>query len=604
MKKVTTLFSALVLTLIGFTSIQAQEALIISEYLEGSSNNKAIELFNTTDAEIDLSDYRMLRANNGAAEWQDTLNLSGSLAAGGVYVIANASAVQEILDEADTTHSLTFYNGDDAISLEQNIEDTWTLIDIIGILGVDPGSAWDVAGVTEATNEQTLVRKPSVTSGQTDWAVSAGTNADDSQWVVYDQDNFFYLGSHAFGEYNPEPENGTIVNTNSDFLDAELGPTTGIPDWWILGADYVGYEFVADPDNNSNKLLKATITDIASAANPWDAQVATVNNTLEANSTYIISTRLKYESVSDAATGTINFTSGDVGIHQYGLSVNNDEWTVAILDTVKTDTAVAANVGIHLAYDNHEDGDVFHIDYIRIVKLEEVIVEPEPENGTIVNVNSDFRHAELGPTTGIPDWWILGADYVDYEFVADPDINSNKFLKATITDIASAANPWDAQVASVNTVLDSGATYAISGRIMYESSTDAATGTLNFTSGDVGIHMYGASINSGEWTVFALDTVKTDTVITANVGFHIAYDNHENGDVFHIDYIRVVELEVDEEEPAPPSTDQIVWNFDNPADLGSWVNGENSSQTLAGSDDASQGDSSLSWTYTVDPSLE
>ncbi|MEX2604529.1 MAG: hypothetical protein WD361_10005, partial [Gracilimonas sp.] len=56
--------------------------------------------------------------------------------------------------------------------------------------------------------------------------------------------------------------------------------------------------------------------------------------------------------------------------------------------------------------------------------------------------------------------------------------------------------------------------------------------------------------------------------------------------------------------PAPPTSDQIVWNFDNPADLNSWVNGANSSQTLAGSDDVTQGDSSLSWTYTVDPSLE
>jgi hypothetical protein len=54
--------------------------------------------------------------------------------------------------------------------------------------------------------------------------------------------------------------------------------------------------------------------------------------------------------------------------------------------------------------------------------------------------------------------------------------------------------------------------------------------------------------------------------------------------------------------PNPPSNDEIVWTFDNPEDLNGWVNGTNSSQTLAGNADATQGDSSMSWTYTVDPS--
>ena len=40
----------------------------------------------------------------------------------------------------------------------------------------DPGSGWDVAGVSNATKDHTIVRKESVTTGNTDWGMSAGTS--------------------------------------------------------------------------------------------------------------------------------------------------------------------------------------------------------------------------------------------------------------------------------------------------------------------------------------------------------------------------------------------------------------------------------------------
>ena len=61
----------------------------------------------------------------------------------------------------------------------------------------DPGNGWEVAGEADATKDHTLVRKCSVTDGNTDWAASAGTNADDSEWVVYDQNTWDNLGSHV-----------------------------------------------------------------------------------------------------------------------------------------------------------------------------------------------------------------------------------------------------------------------------------------------------------------------------------------------------------------------------------------------------------------------
>lgn len=159
--------------------------LYISEYLEGSSNNKAFEIYNPTNAAVDLTPYVLRAYNNGSTSPSNSLDLAGSLAAGDVYVIANPSADSAILAVADTTSSVTFINGDDALVLF-NGTDT---LDIIGIVGVDPGSSWSVG--SGATNENTLVRMASVQNGTTDWALGA------TQWDVYAQNDFSFLGAHT-----------------------------------------------------------------------------------------------------------------------------------------------------------------------------------------------------------------------------------------------------------------------------------------------------------------------------------------------------------------------------------------------------------------------
>ncbi|MFO7660104.1 MAG: chitobiase/beta-hexosaminidase C-terminal domain-containing protein [Candidatus Cloacimonadaceae bacterium] len=167
--------------------------LFFSEYIEGSSNNKALEIFNGTGAAVDLSQYSVKLGSNGAA-FGTTLVLSGTISNNDVYVIANASANAAILAQADITSTVTYYNGDDAVGLFKND----VLIDVIGVEGVDPGTAWNVAGVTNATAEHTLIRKPTIESPTTDWTLSAGTNAEDSQWIVNAQDYVEDIGIHTF----------------------------------------------------------------------------------------------------------------------------------------------------------------------------------------------------------------------------------------------------------------------------------------------------------------------------------------------------------------------------------------------------------------------
>jgi hypothetical protein len=167
--------------------------LFFSEYLEGSSNNKAIEIYNGTGLPVDLSAYTVKLGSNGNP-WGNTITLTGTLAHDDVYVIANPSANATILGLADVTSTVTYFNGDDALGLFHGD----TQIDAIGVYQTDPGTAWDVAGVTNATLDHTLIRKPTVIEGNLDWAASAGTNADNSEWVVQGIDYITDLGLHTF----------------------------------------------------------------------------------------------------------------------------------------------------------------------------------------------------------------------------------------------------------------------------------------------------------------------------------------------------------------------------------------------------------------------
>ncbi len=160
--------------------------LYFSEYLEGSSNNKALEIYNPTNAAINLSAYSVKAYNNGGTAISNSLQLPNKmLAAYDVYVIANPTAVAAILGVADTTSTVTFFNGDDAVVLFKN-SDT---LDIIGDVGVDPGTNWVVG--TGATSEYTLVRKPNVRNGQLVWSLGA------NEWLVNPQNTTSFLNAHT-----------------------------------------------------------------------------------------------------------------------------------------------------------------------------------------------------------------------------------------------------------------------------------------------------------------------------------------------------------------------------------------------------------------------
>ncbi len=154
---------AMILGMLGIQPAEPVEAagaagLFFSEYIEGSSNNKALEIYNGTGAAVDLQAYKVVLYSNGSSTPGNTLTWATEtlIADGDVYVIANASAVQAILDQADITSNVTFYNGDDAVALKRVSDDSF--VDVIGQVGF---AAQARSGVQEpiTTVEHTLTRK-------------------------------------------------------------------------------------------------------------------------------------------------------------------------------------------------------------------------------------------------------------------------------------------------------------------------------------------------------------------------------------------------------------------------------------------------------------
>ena len=158
-------FASILILALMLSALPAQLAgaatseLFFSEYIEGSSFNKAVEIYNGTGATVDLSSYSLELYSNGSATVSKSLSLSGTLANGDVFVIAHEDADAAILavaDYQDTANNVINFNGDDAVVLKNG----GVVVDAIGQIGFDPGSQWGSGLVS--TQDNTIRRKATV----------------------------------------------------------------------------------------------------------------------------------------------------------------------------------------------------------------------------------------------------------------------------------------------------------------------------------------------------------------------------------------------------------------------------------------------------------
>jgi uncharacterized protein len=167
----------------------AGSGLFFSEVVEGSSNNKALEIFNAGTAAADLGEVVLKLFSNGAVGATATLPLTGTLAPGATLVLCNAAIAAAALPSCNLTNSSVInFNGDDAITLERG----GVVVDAFGQVGFDPGTAWTSG--TVSTVNLTLRRKAAVTRGSVPPAAPAPWDVA-AEWEAVAIDSFDGLGS-------------------------------------------------------------------------------------------------------------------------------------------------------------------------------------------------------------------------------------------------------------------------------------------------------------------------------------------------------------------------------------------------------------------------
>lgn len=196
----------------------ATTELFFSEYVEGSSYNKALEVANFTGSSVNLSAYTIKKQTNGAGSWSSGYALSGTLTNGNVYVLAHSSAASGVTSQANatTTNSAITFNGNDAVGLFKND----VLIDIIGTFGSSANFGQNV----------TLRRKADITNPNTTYTTS--------EWDTFGNDTFADLGTHTVNGGGP------VADTEAPSIPTNIVASniteTGATLNWTASTDNVG----------------------------------------------------------------------------------------------------------------------------------------------------------------------------------------------------------------------------------------------------------------------------------------------------------------------------------------------------------------------------
>jgi len=239
------LFNFLVMLLFSTTLFAQNPApcsnLFFSEYIEGTNNNKVLEIYNPTSSPINLTNYKVWISFNGGTT-TSSVYLQGVLNPDSIYVLANTSASAPILALADQLSGALDFNGDDAVALiDTSSDDT---LDIIGVIGFDPGAFWVVG--SGSTQLHTLTRIASVNNGQHNWVIGA------TEWNVFPSNDFTQLGTHSMTPCAATPPDVYLVNATQNVNE---------------GAGSITLELgITNPDANATSLtlslsdISATIT--------------------------------------------------------------------------------------------------------------------------------------------------------------------------------------------------------------------------------------------------------------------------------------------------------------------------------------------------------
>jgi hypothetical protein len=188
--------------------VAGEPTLILSQYYEGSGDNKWIELFNPGAAPVDLdaAGYRLgLWQNANRENWKAgappaiATVLTGTVAPGSTYLVSHGAAAAPAYAAANVASNGLIFNGDDSVVLYTGTEyDFANVVDAIGLLSNTAANC-------------SYVRAPAVCCGVT-------TDFDAGDWIRFDYaavdtadvEVSERLGWHGIAQ--PQPTNPPILS--------------------------------------------------------------------------------------------------------------------------------------------------------------------------------------------------------------------------------------------------------------------------------------------------------------------------------------------------------------------------------------------------------
>ena len=218
------------LALLG-CSFPSYAQLMFSQYIDGTSNKKGLEIYNPDASTINLADYEIQQYTNGATSKTATYTLQGNLASKAKFILGRSELQAEIGNKVNQVAGLTF-NGDDALVLLYK----GTPIDRFGRIGERPASGGWGTTITSYQNSLSRIKNKNDVS-----SVDPNSAFDlDSEWTKWSDRNAFntYLGADT-----ATPPATAVSCSTADTPIADLQSATQNQQYVVRGVITADYRY-------------------------------------------------------------------------------------------------------------------------------------------------------------------------------------------------------------------------------------------------------------------------------------------------------------------------------------------------------------------------
>lgn len=380
-----------------FTLMHTTNAqVIISQYYEGSSNNKWIEITNLGALSVDLSSPQLYLClfSNAAADAPSGISsssniaLSGNLASGESILFQHSSAILPSYASGSPTGACNF-NGDDLIIISTSTgTDSWTnRIDVIG-----NGDTW---GENTSFYRISAVSDANSTYTSSEWTEVSNTTVDNASTSDTE-----YLGTHVYSS-SPSPTITVSVSSLTSF----------------------NYEFQSGPSSSQSFILSGSnlSSDITIQAST-NFEISDDNSSFQSSSITV-------------AQSNGSVASTDIYIRlKAGLTVATYDENITISSSPASDktincsgevtAAIASNIVI-----NEIDADNYSTDYLEFIELYDGGTGNTDLSGLVLvlfNGNNNLSYSAIdldGESTDNNGYYVIGSSQVanvdNVQFTAD-----------------------------------------------------------------------------------------------------------------------------------------------------------------------------------------